>query len=153
MTSYTIRRQLRNLHRLLTAGRAGYEVASQRMKNPGIRGLLFSLSSGRLLMIAQLEQELERLKAMGPLRRSARLRGTIQRRWLEACAVLTAPGDSAVLRECERGEWYLVQQLRATLQLPGLRPVTRDMLMRMEQDVSNTLDDIIFLEGGQFSLA
>ena len=141
------------MHRLLSASRAAYEVAGERARNAELRGLLFSLSSGRLLMLRELEGELERLKGMKPLERSLRLREAIKRKWMTVCAVLTVAGDRELLRECERGERYTVDLLRALLQLPELRNGTREMLRRMEQDIARNLDDIFLLESGSLGFA
>lgn len=153
MRMHPIRRRLRDIHRLLTASRSDYERASARARSLPVRGLLFALSSGRLLMLHELERELEQLKATGPLKRSPLLMNAVQRRWSAMCAVLSAPGDRDVLQACERGERYTVEVIRSLRELPGLRSRTKDLLGRLEADITGGLDDIAWLERGSLDLA
>lgn len=140
---------LRRLFRLLQASKAGYDTASARARDPQLRALLFAMSSNRLIMLHDLERELVHSGNADLLAERGSLRGRMHRRWMEVCAVLTTRDDRQLLRECERGEKYMLGTLERALRVPGLPATTRTLFQEVQRAIATHLEDIVLLQGGQ----
>jgi uncharacterized protein (TIGR02284 family) len=130
---------LTGLYELLGDSHKGYVEAAGRMKTPKLALFLSELGTERLHMQHELGAQIRQVLP-GVTLEAGTLKGEFHRAWMDLREALAGAGEAAVLRECERGENYLLERFSTVLDdrdIPvGLFDVLRAQKTRVETALS-----------------
>lgn len=126
---------------LLVDSRKGYAEAEARAEDPHVKSLLRLFSDHRQPLIDELEEECRRLnKDHEPS--TGTLKGDVHRVWMDIRDGLSGSANANVLRECERGEEYLLSRYDEVMQQKELPVDTWRLLQKQRGTVSTDLAQV-----------
>ncbi|MCB0764803.1 MAG: PA2169 family four-helix-bundle protein [Flavobacteriales bacterium] len=129
---------LNDIHDLLVDSEKGYKEAAERAEDPGVKALLSGLSKSRLSLISDLTNERLQLdRDYKP--RTGTLKGDLHRAWMDLRDSLSSSENANVLKECERGENFLLERYEEVLEDRDLPSSTRELLTNQRNEVSRNL--------------
>ena len=129
---------LNDIHDLLVDSEKGYKEAAERAEDPGVKALLSGLSKSRLALISDLTNERLQLdRDYKP--RTGTLKGDLHRAWMDLRDSLSSSENANVLKECERGENFLLERYEEVLEDRDLPSSTRELLTNQRNEVSRNL--------------
>jgi uncharacterized protein (TIGR02284 family) len=126
---------LNNLRDLLVDGREGYVKASARMEDARLKGLLFHLSTGRALLLREIDQLRLLADPRAGMRDGGTFKGDLHRTWKEIRDAMSGSANAHVLRECARSEEYLRGRY-ADLEQGEVHPLTFRLCQRHLREVN-----------------
>lgn len=138
MERWSVRRRLRQMHRLLVNSRSALECAGVGLRNKLLNDLLFMLACRRIIMLNLLDRE---MGTMGvPARPSANALDRFTPYLQGTNGVLTG----GLMALCEQEETYLRKEMADLMGVPGLSGRTRQMLRNLISEVDEDLRDLDF---------
>lgn len=130
-----------DLYELLGDSHKGYMEAAKRMKTPKLAQFLAELSTERQHMQHELGAELHQLMPDVKLDEST-MKGDVHRTWMDIRKALSRVDDAAMLRECERGENYLMDRFTSALEDKDVPVELFDLLRKQKSQVSLALSNV-----------
>ncbi|MEO8588658.1 MAG: PA2169 family four-helix-bundle protein [Flavobacteriales bacterium] len=133
--------QLNNIHDLLEDSRLGYMEAAERVEDEAVRDLLGMLSTGRVKLQEEVEALRRKADPEAPPREGGTLKGDLHRTWMDLRDALSKSDNANVLKECERGEGFLLMRYDEVL-VKNVAPETFTLANRQRNVVEGNLDRI-----------
>lgn len=134
------RTTLNNTHDLLVDSRKGYLKAAERAEDPQVKALLMELSAGRMQLIHDLYDLRVQVDTDATDRDGGTVKGDLHRAWMDLRDSLSKSDNANVLRECERGEAYLLEHY--SVDADDVSPRTFSLFRRQRMVVQENLDRI-----------
>jgi uncharacterized protein (TIGR02284 family) len=132
---------LNDLHDLLVDSRKGYREASERAEDPAIKEMLNRFSNGRITLIDELVAGRQRVDATYKPS-DGTIKGDLHRVWMDVRDALSSNENANVLRECERGENYLLERYSEVLEKEGLPADLRALLMMQQAEIRANVEAV-----------
>ena len=133
---------LKDLHELLGDSRKGYLEAAKNMKTPGLIGFLEGLSEQRRTMQNDLAEIIQRQRPEHIDLEHGSCKGELHRVWMGIREALSTSEDAAMLKECERGERFLLDRYSDLVAEPALPSDVLHLLQMQMTQVDVTLSTI-----------
>lgn len=110
---------LNNLIETCKDGQAGFQQASEGVKNSELKTLFGTYAQQRAGFAGELQTEVRRLG--GDPEKTSSTAGALHRGWINIKSAITGADEGAVISECERGEDSAVRNYQDALksELPG----------------------------------
>ena len=132
---------LNDLHDLLIDSRKGYKEAAERAEDPAVKSMLSTFSMNREPLISKLTAERKRMDATYEPSNGT-LKGDVHRAWMDVRDALSSTDNANVLKECERGEKFLIERYDEVMQDKELPEATRQLLRAQQDQVRENLETV-----------
>lgn len=120
-------------------GEEGFRTCAEDISDPQIKTLFMNRAQGCASAAAELQQ-LVRAYGGDP-ETSGGLGGALHRRWVDIKSAIMGKDDTAVLKECERGEDIAVNSYRDAIK-KNLPPDVRAVVERQYEGVLKNHDEV-----------
>lgn len=105
---------LSDIYQLLADGHKGYVEAGTRVETVDLARFLVELSMERQEMQQAVGKLIQQMRPGEELPRGT-IKGDLHRVWIDLREALTSADDTVMLRECQRGEEYLLERFDTVL--------------------------------------
>ncbi|MBP6311776.1 MAG: PA2169 family four-helix-bundle protein [Flavobacteriales bacterium] len=136
--------KLQSIHDLIVDSKKGYQEASNRAEDIRVKALLETMALHRVPLEADLDAGLQTLEP-GRAHHDGTIKGDLHRAWIDVRDALSTSDNANVLKECERGEKYLLEQYDDVLSDADLAMSLREPLMKQRAEVQSDLNRVIDL--------
>ena len=124
----------------LKDGQKGFKEAADAVNDPQLKSLFTGYSAQRSRFARELQAQVTSIGEAEP-ETGGSAAGAMHRGWINLKSAITSQDESAILAECERGEYSAVQEFEKAMRNDLPSPV-RDIVSRQYSEIKSAHDRI-----------